>query len=58
MLWIGPVYLVAMYVVGVLSEIRIFGELIPLFAIAFTILLRALLSKEPGPRKENRAQIA
>ena len=43
MLWIGPVYLLAMYVVGVLSEIRIFGELIALYAIAFTLLLRALL---------------
>ena len=42
MLWIGPVYLLAMYVVGVLSEIRIFGELIALYAIAFTLLLRAL----------------
>ena len=58
MLWIGPVYLVAMYIVGVLSEIRIFGELIPLFAIAFTLLLRALLSKKPGPPEENRAHLA
>lgn len=41
LLWIGPIYLIAMYVVGVLSEIRIFGELIPVYAIAFTLLLRA-----------------
>ena len=47
MLWIGPMYLVAMYIVGVLSEIRIFGELIPLYAIAFTLLLRALVGRTP-----------
>ncbi len=46
MLWIGPVYLVAMYIVGVLSEIRIFGELIPLYAIAFTLLLREYLANQ------------
>ncbi len=46
MLWIGPIYLAAMYIVGVLSEIRIFGELIPVFVIAFTLLLRALLSPD------------
>ncbi len=45
MLWIGPIYLGAMYLVGVLSEIRIFGELIPLYAIAFTLLLRAYAGK-------------
>lgn len=38
-LGIGPVMLAAMYVVGVLSEIRIFGELISLFAIAVALLL-------------------
>lgn len=46
-LWIGPIYLLAMYVVGVLSEIRIFGELIALFVIAFTMLLRKLLQDRP-----------
>jgi hypothetical protein len=44
-LWIGPIYLVAMYVVGVLSEIRIFGELVPLFVIAFVMLLREMLKE-------------
>ncbi len=39
-MWIGPMMLAAMYIVGVLSEIRIFGELISLFAIALTLLLR------------------
>jgi hypothetical protein len=48
MLWIGPVYLAAMYIVGVLSEIRIFGELIPVYAIAFTLLLQALLRDRPA----------
>ena len=38
-LGIGPLMLAAMYVVGVLSEIRIFGELIPLFALALALLL-------------------
>ncbi len=55
MLWIGPIYLAAMYIVGVLSEIRIFGELIPLYAIAFTLLLRSMLAKETSftPRTLN-----
>lgn len=39
-LWIGPIVLAAMYVVGVLSEIRIFGELISLFTIALVLLLQ------------------
>jgi hypothetical protein len=39
-LWIGPIFLVAMCIVGVLSEIRIFGELIGLFTIAFVLLLQ------------------
>ena len=47
MLWIGPLYLAAMYIVGVLSEIRIFGELIALYAIAFTLLLRAWFDLRP-----------
>ena len=47
MLWIGPIYLVAMYIVGVLSEIRIFGELIPIYAIAFTLLLRGYWQQHP-----------
>jgi hypothetical protein len=38
-LGIGPVMLAAMYVVGVLSEIRIFGELISLFVVALALLL-------------------
>ena len=58
MLWIGPVYLLAMYIVGVLSEIRIFGELIPLFAISFTLLLREFLKAKPGSPQETRAQPA
>jgi hypothetical protein len=37
---IGPVMLAAMYVVGVLSEIRIFGEMISLFTVALTLLIR------------------
>jgi hypothetical protein len=40
-LWIGPIVLLAMYVVGVLSEVRIFGELISLFTIALVLLLRS-----------------
>jgi hypothetical protein len=39
---IGPLWLAAMCVVGVLSEIRIFGELISLFTIAFVLLLRGI----------------
>ena len=41
-LWIGPIYLLAMYVVGILSEIRIFGELIPVYTLALVLLLRSL----------------
>jgi hypothetical protein len=40
-LGIGPIMLAAMYVVGVLSEIRIFGELICLFVLALALLLRS-----------------
>lgn len=49
MLWIGPLYLLAMYIVGVLSEIRIFGELIAVYAIAFTLLLRGLWQQRERP---------
>jgi hypothetical protein len=38
---IGPLMLAAMSVVGVLSEIRIFGELISLFTVAFALLIRS-----------------
>ncbi len=58
MLWIGPVYLVAMYIVGVLSEIRIFGELIPLYAIAFTLLLRGYLAKTSEDTHTSQPQLS
>jgi hypothetical protein len=41
---IGPAMLAAMYVVGVLSEIRIFGELIGLFVVALSLLLEKQFS--------------
>ena len=53
-LWIGPIYLLAMYVVGVLSEIRIFGELISLFAIALVLLLRSEFKLERVSGAESR----
>jgi hypothetical protein len=45
-LLIGPLMLLAMYIVGVLSEIRIFGEIISLFAIALMLLLKKSVSTE------------
>jgi hypothetical protein len=52
-LWIGPIVLIAMYIVGVLSEIRIFGELISLFTIALVLLLatrfRVIPSQSAAP---------
>ena len=48
-LWIGPIYLAAMFVVGVLSEIRVFGELIPIYTVAFTLLLRRLWQERSHP---------
>jgi len=42
---IGPLMLGAMYVVGVLSEVRIFGELVSLFTVALTLLLRETFAK-------------
>ena len=41
-----PVCVACLYVVGVFSEIRIFGELISLHVIAFALLMQALLHKQ------------
>lgn len=49
-MWIGPIMLVAMYIVGVLSEIRIFGELISLLVIALALLLNRQFSEARGNR--------
>jgi hypothetical protein len=49
----GPLMLAAMWVVGVLSEIRIFGELISLFTVALALLLRQALGQESKPEVVN-----
>jgi hypothetical protein len=46
---IGPVMLAAMWVVGVLSEIRIFGELISFFVVALALLLRRQFGLHDDP---------
>ena len=56
-LWIGPIVLVAMYLVGVLSEIRIFGELISLFTIALVLLWQSQSRLKPGASRDFRIGI-
>lgn len=48
----GPTMLAGMWVVGVLSEIRIFGELTALMTVALTLLLRREFGWGEGGRSE------
>ena len=56
-LLVTPVYVGALYIAGVLSEIRIFGELISLHVVALALLLRALLGSR-GQEQSIAAQPA
>jgi hypothetical protein len=45
---VGPVFLVAMALIANLPEVRIYGEMIPLFLPAFLLILKELFKSEPA----------